>query len=245
MQEGKRMLPVSGYEWDLTLSQEDTGEQGWIRGSSLLHRFETIASAHVDSLDLGFQQMIAHNRIWVMTKIRYVIYKKVGAGSPCHLGTYPRPKKGLTFYRDYYLWDEAGDVAAAATSQWCILNFRTRRPERTEIEVPGECIDHEPFDAGIGKIRWKPEEGSSPALCHLVGEADLDQNQHTNNCRYADMIDDALGTSEHRDVMIHFARETRLGDEILLYTDGKQYVTGMLPDGTVVFKSQVSPQSDT
>lgn len=239
MQEGKRMLPVSGLEWDLTLSQHEIGEDGWICGSSLLHRFETIASAHVDGLDLGFEQMIANNRIWVMTKIKYVIYKKVEAGSSCHLGTYPRPKKGLTFYRDYYLWDAAGDVAAAATSQWCILNFKTRRPERTEIEVPGECIDQEPFETGIEKIRWMPEEGSAPAVCHLVSEADLDQNQHVNNCRYADMIDEALATSEHREVTIHFARETRLGDEILLYTDGTQHVVGTLTDGTVVFKSLV------
>lgn len=28
-----------------------------------LHAFETIASAHVDSLDMGFEQMIAQNRI--------------------------------------------------------------------------------------------------------------------------------------------------------------------------------------
>ena len=145
MQEEKRMLQVSGYEWDLTWSEEDLDSHGWLRGSSLLHAFETIASAHVDSLDLGFDQMIAQNRIWVMTKIKYVIYKGVQAGASCHLGTYPRPKKGITFYRDYYLWDENENVVAAATSQWCILNFRTRRPERTEIEVPGECIDHEQF----------------------------------------------------------------------------------------------------
>ena len=78
-------------------------------------------------------------------------------------------------------------------------------------------------------------------------EDDLDKNQHVNNCRYADMIHQVLGQSAHREVNIHFAKETVLGDEILLYTDadetsdreGAQHVAGTLPDGTVVFKSLV------
>ena len=84
-----------------------------------------------------------------------------------------------------------------------------------------------------------PEEGSEPAARHQVTEADLDKNQHVNNCRYADMIDEAAGSSAHREMTIHFAKETRLGDEILLYTDGGHHVVGTLQDGTTVFKSQI------
>ena len=97
IQEENRKLQVSGYEWDITLTEQDVEEHGWIRGNSLLHAFETIASAHVDSLDMGFEQMIAQNRIWVMTKIKYVVYKRVDPGELYHLGTYPRPKKGSCF----------------------------------------------------------------------------------------------------------------------------------------------------
>ena len=79
IQEENRKLQVSGYEWDITLTEQDVEEHGWIRGNSLLHAFETIASAHVDSLDMGFEQMIAQNHIWVMTKIKYVVYKRVGS----------------------------------------------------------------------------------------------------------------------------------------------------------------------
>ena len=59
IQEENRKLQVSGYEWDITLTEQDVEEHGWIRGDSLLHAFETIASAHVDSLDMGFEQVIA------------------------------------------------------------------------------------------------------------------------------------------------------------------------------------------
>ena len=176
IQEENRKLQVSGYEWDITLTEQDVEEHGWIRGDSLLHAFETIASAHVDSLDMGFEQMIAQNRIWVMTKIKYVVYKRV--------------------------------------------------------------------------------EGDDPQMLYHVTEDDLDKNQHVNNARYAVMIDETLGTSAHREVTIHFAKETVLGDEILLYTDAEkadpkaadyadggtsQHVVGELSDSTVVFKSLVKP----
>ena len=57
IQEENRKLQVSGYEWDITLTEQDVEEHGWIRGDSLLHAFETIASAHVDSLDMGFEPL--------------------------------------------------------------------------------------------------------------------------------------------------------------------------------------------
>ena len=122
--------------------------------------------------------------------------------------------------------------------------------------MPGECIDHEPFDAGIEKIKWMPEEGDDSQMLYHVTEDDLDKNQHVNNARYAVMIDETLGTSAHREVTIHFAKETVLGDEILLYTDAEkadpkaadyadggnsQHVVGELSDSTIVFKSLVKP----
>ena len=87
-------------------------------------------------------------------------------------------------------------------------------------------------------------------------EDDLDKNQHVTNARYTVMIDETLGTSAHREVTIHFAKETVLGDEILLYTDAEkadpkaadytdggnsQHVVGELSDSTIVFKSLIKP----
>ena len=39
IQEENRKLQVSGYEWDITLTEQDVEEHGWIRGDSLLHAY--------------------------------------------------------------------------------------------------------------------------------------------------------------------------------------------------------------
>ena len=68
-------------------------------GGGILAESMAREGATVTGLDMGFEQMIAQNRIWVMTKIKYVVYKQVDPGESYHLGTYPRPKKAVTFYR--------------------------------------------------------------------------------------------------------------------------------------------------
>ena len=50
--------------------------------------------------------------------------------------------------------------------------------------MPGECIDHEPFDAGIEKIRWMPEEGDDPQMLYHVTEDDLDKEIVVNGYRF-------------------------------------------------------------
>lgn len=222
----------------LVFTSADFDAKGNVRASSLMHAFQEVASAHAEELGFGYEPMIAQNYIWVLNKLRFKLSGVLEAGKEYSLETYPRPKKGVTWFRDYYIYD-GETLMAAGTSQWCIINFATRRIERTKLDFDGEFIDHEVFDDGIGKIKFS-EEGMELADRHMVTEADLDINQHVNNCRYADMIETVL--SGHTDVTIHFAKEAVLGDEILIYTeeiDVETAVMGKLEDSTVIFQAKV------
>ena len=223
---------------NLILSFDDFDAKGNVKAASLMRAFEHVASVHAEKLGFGYEPMIAQNYIWVLSKLRFKLYGVLEAEKTYILETCPRPKKGVTWSRDYYIYD-GEDLMAAGTSQWCIINFETRRIERTKLDFDGEFIDHEPFEDGIGKIRVN-EEGIALAFSHPVTEDDLDINQHVNNCRYADIIEPVL--SGHTDIMIHFAKEAVLGDEILIYTEeneGVIAVMGKLKDGTVIFQAKV------
>ena len=68
-------------------------------------------------------------------------------------------------------------------------------------------------------------------------QSDLDGNNHTNNCRYADMVEQAVPNASPSDFVINFSRETRLGDVIELFTsaapEGKTIVSGMTGGETI------------
>lgn len=232
--ENKEMLTL---QKNLIFAADDFDKAGNIKASSLMYAFQEIAAAHAQKLDLGFSDLMANNYIWVLSKLRFSVYNKPEAGKAYRLETYPRPKKGVTFFRDYYIYDEDDELQAAGTSHWCIINFETRKIERAKIDFDGVFIDHEPFENGIEKFKVDQETLVQIGL-HKVTEEDLDENMHVNNCRYADMVEDVL--AGHKDYSIYFSKEALLGDEIILCKaageDGYIYVEGKLEDGTIIFQ---------
>lgn len=220
---------------------EDFDESGALKASALLHAFQEIASDHADALGVGYDELIKNDWIWVLSKVKYEIYDIIEPGVEYRLSTYPRPKKGAAFPRDFYLKDEDGNTAAAGTSMWCVMNFKTRRLERSGVDFEGECIDHAPFAGGIEKIKSN-DQTAVKAGSHRVTEADLDVNRHVNNGRYADMAGDVLGSGGFSRLVMNFSKEAVLGDEILLYREEQEsgiVVTGKLEDGTTIFQALV------
>ena len=121
----------------------------------------------------------------------------------------------LAYQRDYYLHDAAGNELVVASSQWCIINFQTRKVERSSFDYQGEFCNKIAFLEGFERIRL-PE--LTPAGRYVITERDLDRNEHTNNCRYADIVAGVLDRKEAiRRFLIHYAKETRLHDEIQLF----------------------------
>lgn len=217
---------------------EELHSGGNIKACSLLLRFQEIAAAHAEALGIGFDELMKNNRIWVMSKLRFRLYDKFRAGEEYIIETYPRPKRGVTFFRDYYVYDSDNRLVAAGISHWCVINFESRRIEKTDIDFDGEYTDKVPFEDGIAKIRAGE---LLPAGEHIVSEEDLDKNRHTNNCRYADMVEEMIGGKEYNDFTINFSKEALLGDVIKLYREKSAdgfIVAGKLGDDTVIFQAE-------
>lgn len=230
------------YRKQFTLSPEHMDGSGNIKASHLLFLFQEIATEHAEHLGIGFQEMIRENLIWVIAKLRYCIQGRLQTGVPYELVTYPKPRRALSYQRDYYIFETASAAkeqspVVAATSQWCILNYETRKIEQYDFDFGGETYAQDPFPDAYPRIR--PKE-LVPAGVHTVTQTDLDENEHTNNCRYADMFYDAAGKNDGNEFCIHFQKETRPGDHIFLYKEEKEdsvSVIGKLESGETVFQA--------
>lgn len=233
--ENKQLLTL---QHDLNFGSEDFDAKGNIKASSLMYAFQEIASAHAEGLGLGFEDLMENNYIWVLSKLRFEIVQSIEEDKDYVLKTYPRPKKGVTFFRDYYIYD-GDELMAKGTSHWCIINFETRRIERAKIDFDGIFIDYEPFENGIEKFKVD-QQALTKIGSHKVTEDDLDDNEHVNNCRYAVMVEDEL--YGHKDYSIYFSKEALLGDEIILYKGqigDDIMIEGKLEDGSVIFQIKV------
>lgn len=226
------------YEKDLVLAQDDLDEKGYVAASRLFRFFEDVSIDHVESMGMGFDDLIKKNYIWVLSKLKYEAYARMDSDKNYIIATYPRPKKAVTFGRDYCIYDSAGNIVLAGTSQWCILNFKTRKIERTGITFDGEFFKGLPLDGRFEKIH---DNDMKLIKTHVVTESDLDNNNHVNNCRYVDFVCEITGQKAFSDFNIYFAKETVAGDQILLYeeqTEDGFIVMGKLRDDTAVFQAK-------
>lgn len=212
------------YKLPITFTQADFTATGAVKASKILHEFQEIAKVHAASAGLGFEELIAKDLIWVITKSRFRVLGELSPGMDCTLLSFPRRTGSLLYDRDFHILSPAGEELVVGTSQWCIVNSLTRHVVQTDLDFVGVYNPEPAMPEGIGRIRPRDLELAGR---HAVTEEDLDENDHTNNCRYADMALDLLGIESVRELTMNFISETRLGDEIELYRG---------PDGVAVGK---------
>lgn len=212
---------------------------GHIRPSALQYEFQEIGGEHAGSAGMGFKEMTDEGLMWVVTKVRYRLYGPLQPDTDYRLVTFPRPRRGMLYQRDYQIFAIDGTHLCDGISQWCIMDYNTRRIVRAAKDFTGEFYSTPILPEGF--VRFRAEE-LTPAGSYTITEADLDGNNHTNNCRYADMVEQALPNTAATDFSINFAKETRLGDVITLFTspaeNGKTIVSGSV-DGQNVFSALI------
>lgn len=233
------------YRLDINVTENDFNEDGTVKLSSLLFFFQEAATQHADIIGVGMDTLLEKNIIWVLTKMKVRILKEVSAGDGYYVMTYPRTAKSRFCPRDYYLYNNAGELMVIGSGMWSLVDWVDRKVMRaSEAGLEGPFVDgpfreDEAFPEGFEKFKIR---NSQQVRNYTVAASDIDANEHTNNCRYADMISMAVDESYVREFVIQFSKETREGDVISLgvetVEDGK-LVGGTLPDGQTVFQAKI------
>lgn len=228
------------YRMDIELKPEDFDPKGQVRPGAILHFFQEVAACHAEEMGIGYEDMIKDDLIWIITKLRYRVLAPMSHEGSYYVVTYPREKRSRVCHRDYYIYDGGGDPVVIGSSLWNIINYKTRKLERINFEYQDEIYDKDAFEDGFARLHMKE---ASDAGSYVITREDLDVNDHTNNSRYADLVQRTSGLDTPREFLIQFSKETRLGDTILLSTepaDGGELICGRLDSGETVFLAKVS-----
>lgn len=197
--------------------------QGRFRVSAYLDLFQTVAGRHAESFGMGQQALNEHNIAWVLAKSRLTVYDSppIGLDSDVLVVTAPQPHGSLDYIRDYYVYNLDGKLLAKGSGQWLHIDITTRRVVRPKVEYLGEFVDFTAYEnTRIDKLPLASE--GAPIGTHRVTKSDIDQNGHTNNIKYADMIYNAIGCRDNKTVcecVINYLNESREGDEIALFCE--------------------------
>lgn len=220
-----------------------------VKVSALQKIFQEVASDHTKILRVGFEDLAEKNLSWVISRINTVIIRRPRLYENILVRTWPLRSGIVESERDFEIEDSDGNVIMKATSKWCIIDSRTRKPIKMS-----EFSFREPDYISRRALEYSFPDYYGKNLSeekHLTFErkvrlSDLDLNGHMNNTIYVDMIFDVLTKDEYNKntfegLYMKYKKEARLGDtiEIKKYYVGDLICVKGFVDGREIFESVI------
>jgi len=185
---------------------------------AILELFQDAAGAHAEEIGIGFHELLNKNLLWVITRTKFVIEKKIERYSTVKIKTWPLSPQRFIFRREYVMYNADGEVAVRGSADWMVINSETRTLTSGESVFPAnaEYITELSLDEKLRKIRdiegEVTESAATPKFC------DIDLNGHVNNTRYADFAINAINPDKRKikSFQIDYHKEVLEGEELKL-----------------------------
>lgn len=223
-------------EEKITFESFDLNTFDHVRPSAVLRRMQQIARNDLDSFGVQYEQLRERGMVFVVSRMALRFVRPIPGEVPLTLRTAPDASHGATFPRSFVLEDEKG-VVMQAMSLWALLDFNKRTLLRASA-LGGDLPVYADLSGGLVCERLVGNQDEKEPLFidrRRVYDSMLDQNNHLNNCNYADLALDLLpeGAGEVQEMHITFQHEARLGDTLLMKgyeKDGSYLVSGSFED---------------
>lgn len=215
------------YKTKITLYNSYFDMNDRLTAKSILNIFQDVASIHGEKIGVGFEEMLAKNLYWVLSRIKFDILKMPKINQTVIVETWPHEKGRVDFDRDIKITNEEGETLIIGTSKWCVIDSISRTLQRTDgIVYDGEYCDEINYEGRFNKIVI-PQEIATPKFMHTVRFSDLDHNHHMNNTNYANLVVNAINDKVYSHFEINYLNECKEGNII-------DVSAIQIQDGTVV-----------
>lgn len=223
-------------ETTVRITSFDVLPNSTVKPSALLRYMQQLAREDCDGLGCTYRYMRSLNTVFVLTQLGLRLNRPVLEGEEIKLTTYNDGVIGPFFERGFTI-EREGRQVGVCSSRWVLVRYDTRsivKPRDFPVDFRTVSRERETVDV---PRRFDPA-GGSPAGERVVRLSDLDENNHLNNCVYADIATDAAegidGLSSRLSGMrIIFLGEAKLGDVLSL----SRAVSG---DTQVIFADDLS-----
>ena len=149
---------------------------------------------------LGFSSydLLKNGVTWVMNRISLEVQQLPGHLDEIIVDTWPSGQDKYFVYRDYKVSTVEGEVIARATSNWVVLDIKTRKLTSVPDYIKNARfdVDRGNLERVRGKVNFNPGLSDHSYPVH-VSWLDMDLNGHVNNSNYFKWLMDALPEQHH------------------------------------------------
>jgi medium-chain acyl-[acyl-carrier-protein] hydrolase len=206
-------------EEDFLVTSADTDFARKLRISSLINMYIQIAWHHAEELGFGISYLHQNNLAWVLSKLHLKIDAYPEWNDTLKLVTWPKGINRLFYLRDLEVNTKSGKQVARATSEWLIIDTKTKRPKLKgpDNDVFNKNKDKHAIASLVENIDTLT--GNFELFPLKISYSDIDLNQHLTTTRYIDWMFDTFEMDMHEkfhctEVVLNFMREIPYGIEV-------------------------------
>lgn len=211
---------------------------------AILEIFQDVAGAHAETIGVGFKSLMDKDLIWVVVRTKFVIEKQPKKYTNVSVKTWPMEPKGFFFRREYIVSDQDNTVLIRGSSDWMIVNSKTRTLTSAKDVYPeGQEYKTElALDEKLKKLH--DFKGDTTQYKLTPGFCDIDVNGHVNNTRYADFVLNAIApdNKEIKSFQIDYLKEVLRGEPLKILTgfeENKAVSRGINEQGDKMFNCEI------
>ena len=115
-------------ERDYRLTLTDFDRYGRLHPASVLGLLQDISEVQVSEMGMGVDALAAEGYLWAVTRVRYEVAGDLSPHQAVTVRTWPHTLTRFSWLRDCSVRDGEGGLLVRATSEWVLVDARSRSP---------------------------------------------------------------------------------------------------------------------
>lgn len=150
---------------------------------TLLDYLGETADSHIRTLGLSIQDLMEKSLLWVLVGYHLKVHRYPRAGETVTVNTWYPGRHERFYLRDFEVQDADGDLIAAATTSWALIDAVNRRPVNGEDGLPDlPVLERRAVEEGIEHL--PPVDSPHRRDPFTVSASCLDMYRHVNHAFY-------------------------------------------------------------
>lgn len=208
-----------------------------------------IAGDHMEYRGVPRSMLLAHNQVFLLSKVSVRFLKPVCYQQNCTLRTWERMIKGVQFIRHYSLEDDRGEPCIQSAASWFLADPVSRKILRPSEYLSEPLLHEEEVAAEISRMKL-PEFPETAR--HTILLTEIDNNRHMNNRFYGDLLVNYAPAEFFGKPLlsaeIAYVHEAYLGQTLIIHTaavtDDNYAMYGETEDGKRCFDARATVRMD-
>ena len=205
---------------DFLVGFRDIDFNNHIKIKSMLSFLEDMGGIHSNIAGLGIYDIPKTRKSWVLINWKLEFLKKPSYAETVKVKTWSSGMDKLFAYRDFYVYNEQGEVVAKASSKWILINIDDMSICKLDDEVSNayELEEEHVFEEDFTKLK---DIGNYIDSCEILITKDMiDVNGHVHNLNYLDFASQVVPLEVMQNAMkveVLYKKEIKEKDQVKCY----------------------------